>query len=119
MPIVDLPLEQLRVYHPEPNAPSDLERFWRETLAEASQTPLNASLEKIDYPVDDLDVSRVYYDGWHGARICAWLLAKAGARSQPTLIFYHGYSGSKGQVYDYLAWALQGYTIIAVDVRGQ
>ena len=43
----------------------------------------------------------------------------AGARSQPTIVFYHGYSGSKGQVYDYLGWALQGYAVISVDVRGQ
>ncbi len=119
MAIIDLPLEQLRVYRPSPNGQPDLDRFWSETLAEAKQAPLNPALERIDYPVADLDVHRVSYDGWHGARICAWFLAKSGARSQPTMVFYHGYSGNKGQVYDYLGWALQGYTVLAVDVRGQ
>lgn len=119
MAIIDLPLEQLRVYHPSPNGRPDLDQFWRETLAEAKQAPLNPTLERIDYPVADLDVQRVFYDGWRGARICAWFLAKSGARSQPTMIFYHGYGGNKGQVYDYLGWALQGYTVMAVDVRGQ
>ncbi|HLG51239.1 MAG TPA: alpha/beta fold hydrolase [Chloroflexota bacterium] len=119
MPQNDLPLEKLRVYNPAPNAPPDLDAFWRETLAEAARAPLNASLERIDYPVDELDVYRAFYDGWHGARICAWFIARSGGRSQPTMVFYHGYSGNKGQVYDYLGWALQGYTVVAVDVRGQ
>ena len=119
MPRVDLPLEELKTYAPTSNAPADLNAFWRQTLAEASSAPLNPSLEKIDYPVDGLDVYQAYYDGWHGARISAWFLARSGAKSQPTLIFYHGYSGSKGQIYDYLGWALQGYSVIAVDVRGQ
>ena len=119
MAIIDLPLEQLQVYSPAPNARPDLAQFWSETLAEARQAPLNPTLEPIDYPVADLSVQRVFYDGWRGARICAWFLAKNGARLQPTIVFYHGYSGSKGQVYDYLGWALQGYTVLAVDVRGQ
>ncbi len=119
MPLIDLPLESLRTYRPEPTAPPDLEQFWRSTLAQAASAPLNASLEQLDYPVSELDVSRASYDGWQGARICAWFLARRGAAAQPTLVFYHGYSGSKGQVYDYLGWALQGYTVVAVDVRGQ
>lgn len=119
MPLIDLPLEELRAYNPAPNAPADLAQFWSETLAEAATVPLNATLEPVDYPVDGLDVHRVYYDGWRGARICAWLIARSGAKAQPTMVFYHGYSGSKGQVHDYLGWALQDYTVVAVDVRGQ
>lgn len=119
MPQIDLPLEQLQSYRPEPNPPSDLDAFWQRTVAEAATQPLNVTLEPIDYPVDGLAVSKLYYDGWRGSRICGWFLARAGVRAQPTLVFYHGYSGSKGQVYDYLGWALQGYTVLAVDVRGQ
>ncbi len=119
MPIVDMKLEDLRAYQPAPNSPPDLDQFWGRTLAESAQAPLNAQLEKLDYPVPELDVYRIYYDGWRGARICGWFIARAGARSQSTMVFYHGYSGNKGQVYDYLGWALQGYTVLAVDVRGQ
>jgi len=119
VPQIDLPLEQLRSYRPESTAQPDLGTFWQRTLAEAAQAPLNASVEPVDYPVDDLDVSQVFFDGWHGARISAWFLARRGARSQPTMVFYHGYSGSKGQIFDYLGWALQGYTVLSLDVRGQ
>jgi cephalosporin-C deacetylase len=119
VPLIDLPLEQLRTYRPTSPAPTNLDDFWRETLAEAQRAPLNESLEKLEYPVPELDVYRASYDGWRGARISAWFIARTGARALPTLVFYHGYSGSKGQVYDYLSWALQGYAVIAVDVRGQ
>jgi cephalosporin-C deacetylase len=119
VPQIDYPLETLRSYRPDTQAPSDLGQFWKATLDEAAKVPLNPALEKIDYPVSGLDVYRVAYDGWQGARMSGWFLARAGARSQATLVFYHGYSGNKGQVYDYLGWALQGYTVLAVDVRGQ
>jgi cephalosporin-C deacetylase len=112
-------LDALKEYRPTPPAPADLDAFWSNTLAEAGRAPLNPSLTPIDYPVDGLDVYQASYDGWRGARIAGWFLARKGARSQATLVFYHGYSGSKGQIYDYLGWALQGYTVLAVDVRGQ
>lgn len=119
MPQIDLPLDQLRSYRPEPSAQPDIEAFWRRTLDEAQRQPLNVALESIEYPADGMKVGRLYYDGWQGARICGWYLAREGASGQPTLIVYHGYSGDKGQVHDYLGWAYQGYTVLAVDVRGQ
>jgi cephalosporin-C deacetylase len=119
MPLIDLPLDQLRAYQPSPAVPPDFDSFWHQTLAEAQQQPLREELTRIDYPVPALDVYQVAYDGWRSARISAWFIARRGANSLPTLVFYHGYSGSKGQVYDYLGWALQGYAVVAVDVRGQ
>jgi len=64
-------------------------------------------------------VYKVFFDAFEGGRICGWLIAREDARPQPTLIFYHGYGGTKGHVFDYLGWALQGYTVLATDVRGQ
>lgn len=119
MPIIDWPLQRLKEYKPEPPKPADLDRFWEATLTEARRAALNPAVEPLDYPVDGLDARRVHFDGWRGARICAWFIGKRGAKARPTIVFYHGYSGNKGQISDYLGWALQGYTVMAVDVRGQ
>src|SRR5262245_9399427 len=119
MPVIDKPLAELQTYNPPSTARPDFPAFWERTLEEAARQPLNATFERIGYPVDGLAVKKVYYDGWRGARICGWYLALEGATRQPTMICYHGYSGSKGQVSDHLAWALQGYTVVAIDVRGQ
>jgi cephalosporin-C deacetylase len=126
MPQVDWPLPQLREYRPALTREPDFDEFWRRTFDEAATVPLDAEIAPVeDYPVRDLRVSRVTYTGWAGARICAWWLVPPdyapGLRSgrRPTMVFYHGYGGSKGAVDVYLAWALQGYCVLAVDTRGQ
>lgn len=126
MPLVDWPLAQLQEYRPPLTREADFDAFWGQTFAEAAGIPLAAEIvPETDYPVAELRVARVHYDGWAGARICGWWLvppdAAPGARGgrRPAMVFYHGYSGSKGQVDLYLGWALQGYCVLAVDTRGQ
>lgn len=119
MPLYDKPIEELVVYKPPLTREADFADFWQTTLQEAAQQPLNAELEKLEYPALGCTVHRLFYDGWQGARIAAWYLRPLGKGPFPGLVQYHGYSGSKSDVFSYLPWALQGYAILAVDVRGQ
>lgn len=119
MPLYDKPLEELVVYDPPLTAQPDFDAFWERTLAESTRTPLNAQWTLLDYPVLGARVYDVRYDGWRGARIAAWYIVPEGAGPYPGIIQYHGYSGSKSEVAPYLVWALQGYAVLAVDVRGQ
>lgn len=126
MPVVDLPLAQLREYRPPATQEPDFDDFWKQTFQEAAALPLEAQIDRVeDYPVAEVQVSCTYYTGWAGARICGWWLVPPegapGARQgrRPVMIFYHGYSGNKGQADQYLGWALQGYCVLAVDTRGQ
>ena len=118
--IFDFPLEELREYRPALTRQPDFEAFWAGTLDEASG-PLNAEVEQVAYPVPEVKVFDVRYDGFGEARIGGWYLLPqtAGEGSVPAMVFYHGYSGSRSQVYHYLPWVLQGYAVFAVDVRGQ
>lgn len=120
MPIFDLPLEELKVYSPAPTRQPDFDAFWQETLAEAGRQPLNPKLEPVAYPVPEIRAFEARYNGWRGTPIAAWYLLPAqGNGPFPALIFYHGYSRSKAGIYGYLPWMLQGYAVLAVDVRGQ
>ncbi|MGI6367154.1 MAG: acetylxylan esterase [Anaerolineae bacterium] len=119
MPRFDMPLEELVNYRPPLTAEPDLDAFWANTLQQAAQQPLNATLEKQDYPALGCTVFKLTYDGWQGSRIAAWYLRPEGDGPFPGLVQYHGYSGSKAEVFGYLPWALQGYALLAVDVRGQ
>ncbi|MDQ3700696.1 MAG: acetylxylan esterase [Chloroflexota bacterium] len=135
MPQVDLPLAQLQEYRPTLTREPDFDSFWDATFQEAAKVQLDAEIVPLpDYPVPGLRLARAYFTGWAGARICAWWLvppdeaprAPQGASGspgasggRPTMIFYHGYGGSKGPADLYLAWALQGYCVLAVDTRGQ
>ncbi len=119
MPLYDKPLEELVVYNPPLTRQPDFDQFWTDTLAEGARTPLNPAMELLDYPALGVRVYKVEYDGWRRARICGWYLVPEAAGPFPALIQYHGYSGSRGEVHPYLMWALQGYAVLAVDVRGQ
>jgi cephalosporin-C deacetylase len=120
-PIFDYPLSRLREYRPPLTRQPDFQSFWAETLREAAG-PLNADLVPVDYPVPEVQVFDVRYDGYRGARVGGWYLLPQDAsasRSLPAMVFYHGYSGSRAEVARYLPWILQGYAVFAIDVRGQ
>ncbi|NLT73058.1 MAG: acetylxylan esterase [Chloroflexi bacterium] len=119
MPLYDKPLEELVHYTPALTGQPDLAAFWDQTLQAAAKSPLNDTLEAVSYPSLGCAVYRLSYDGWQGARICAWYLRPDGEGPFPALVQFHGYSGSKQEVFGYLPWALQGYALLAVDVRGQ
>ena len=119
MPLYDKPIEELVDYRPALTSEPDLDRFWSETLQESQIAPLNAQLTQVDYPLRGVRVFQASYDGWQGARIAAWYLLPEGEGPFPALVQYHGYSGYKQDAFHYALWALQGYAVLAVDVRGQ
>ena len=126
MPIVDKPLSELVVYRPSLTRESDFDAFWARTLDESARVDLDVQIDPIPgYPVPEVGVNRLTYTGWAGSRISAWWLVPPGYAPgavngrRPVMVFYHGYSGHKGYVDQYLGWALRGYCVLAVDVRGQ
>lgn len=123
MIIADMPLEQLQQYRPPQTKQPDFGAFWKRTLDEALSQPLNEDLEPIPtYPVPEVEVFRASFDGFRAGRCVAWYLRPRDIgfdASLPALVFYHGYSGNKGMPHNYLMWALQGYAVLALDVRGQ
>jgi len=119
MPIFDMPLEELRKYRPSQTKRPDFDRFWDETLALAADLPLNVRLEPVEYPAVGVRVFKMWYEGWDHARICGWYLLPEQDPPFPALVQYHGYSGNKGEIYALLPWILQGYAVLALDVRGQ
>ena len=55
-----------------------------------------------------------------GARIHAkYLRPKNVPKPHPAVLFFHGYSGNSGEWSDKLAYVSQGYSVAALDVRGQ
>jgi len=119
MVLYDKPLEELVVYDPPLTRQPDFDAFWQRTLEESAREPVNPRFRPIDYPTYGARVYEAFYEGWHGAEICGWYVQPAGDGPFPALVQYHGYSGSKMDVYHYLMWALQGYAVLAIDVRGQ
>ena len=118
MPSIDWPLEELRVYVPPPTAPDDLDEFWAQTLAEQNH-PFDPTATSVDYPVEGLTVQEVTIAGYGQGRVAGSLLIPDGDADLPGLVIFHGYTGNRGSVFDAAAWALQGFVVFAIDVRGQ
>jgi cephalosporin-C deacetylase len=62
----------------------------------------------------------MYFTGVNGARVHAKLLRPEKAVSpHPAVLMFHGYSGNSGDWSDKLGYVAQGYTVAALDCRGQ
>ncbi|AST90858.1 MULTISPECIES: acetylxylan esterase [Sutcliffiella] len=113
-------IQQLQAYRPELTKMPDHDAFWSQTLQEAKERPLNEQLIEMDYPIKQITAYELTYHGFDETPIQAYyILPKKIEGKLPCLIFFHGYAGHKNSVSHYMKWLIQGYAVIAVDVRGQ
>jgi Acetyl xylan esterase (AXE1) len=78
-PKIDLPIDELRRYHPELATPPDLEQFWTRTLDEARDHLLEATFTAQESPLRTVEVFDVTFSGYAGQRVSAWLCCPARA----------------------------------------
>lgn len=117
--IGDFPLEELKNYKPDLTRESDFHEFWENMLGFISSS-VNAEITWVPYPVDGVRVGDVTITSWDGTPLRAWyIVPNKGKKKHPTLLHFHGYTDSRGQVHQYLKWALQGIAVISFEVRGQ
>ena len=120
MSYFDMSLEQLRQYKPDRAEPSDFDKFWKSTLDEARQHPLDAKFEPVDFGLKMLECYDVTFNGYGGQPIKGWFLFPAGSKQPlPCIVEFIGYGGGRGFPTDWLAWPTAGYAFFVMDTRGQ
>ena len=120
MPLVDMPLTQLHKYEGRNPRPADFDEYWDQALDE--MRTINPLIELKPYPLKTslAECFDLYFTGVGGARIHAkYLRPKISAQPHPAVLMFHGYSGSSGDWYDKLSYVSQGYSVAALDCRGQ
>jgi cephalosporin-C deacetylase len=117
----DFPLEQLKTYQGINPRPVDFDEFWDKGLAEMRSTAPQMELVPSEFQAPGVECFHMYFTGVGGARQHAKLLRPKGASSSPhpAVLMFHGYSGNSGDWCDKLGYAAQGYTVAALDCRGQ
>lgn len=115
----DLPLDQLETFTLPQERQPDFSGFWARILARSKSQPLEPASVPVDYSVSGVQVENISFAAFDGGRIAGWSITSPPVEPRPTLVFFHGYSGHKGSICDYLMWALQGFTVLTFDVRGQ
>ena len=120
MPLFDFPLEQLRGYLPPRDEPADFDAFWKSTLAETRQHPLDARFERVDYGLRTVESYSVTFNGYGGQRIRGWLMLPCQRSGPlPAVVEYIGYGGGRAFPLDWLLWSSAGYAHLVMDTRGQ
>jgi cephalosporin-C deacetylase len=120
MPIVDKPLPELLKYTGRNPCPPDMDAFWDASLAEMRALNPKVKLEPFPLKTAAAECFDLYFTGVGGSRIHAkYLRPRKSSKRHPAVVIFHGYSGSSGDWFDKLAWISQGYTVAALDCRGQ
>jgi len=120
MPFFDLPEEELINYKPTRKEPSDFDTFWKQTLTEAREYPLEAVFERIDYGLKHIETYDVTFNGFGGQPIKGWFNIPRNRKGVlPCVVEYIGYGGGRGFPMDWLIWASAGYAHFIMDTRGQ
>lgn len=120
MPIVDMPVEQLRSYQGTNPRPADFDEYWERALTEMWAVDPQVELVPSSFQVPNAECFDLYFTGVKGARIHAkYVRPKHTKAPHPAVVMFHGYSGHAGDWSEKLAYASLGFSVFAMDCRGQ
>jgi len=116
----DMSLEELHHYQGRNPKPADFELFWDNSLAEMRAIDPQVELVPADFQASYANCYHMYFTGTDGARVHAKLLQPNQTENpHPAVLMFHGYSGNAGDWMDKLPYVAAGYTVAAMDCRGQ
>lgn len=120
MPMIDKPLHELQTYRGINPKPADFDEYWERALAEMRAVDPKVELVKSAFQVPFAECYDLYFTGVRGARIHAkYVKPKHVEEPHPAVIQFHGYKGNSGDWADKLGYAALGFSVFAMDCRGQ
>jgi cephalosporin-C deacetylase len=120
MPLIDLPLEELSRYTGRNPCPADHEDYWEKALVEMRSVEPRVQLVPHQMHAPFAECFDLFFTGVRGARIHAKYVRPTGARGRhPAVLQFHGYTMNSGDWTEKLKWAALGFSVAALDCRGQ
>ena len=120
MPMLDMPLEELKKYAGCTPKAEDFDEYWERALKELEETDPNPVWIESDFQVPYADCKELYFTGVKNARIYAKVMFPKNRKNPgPALLNFHGYRGNCGNWIDKLPYVAAGITVAALDCRGQ
>ncbi|MBI3985691.1 MAG: acetylxylan esterase [Lentisphaerae bacterium] len=120
MPLIDKPLSELKKYKGINPRPSDFDVFWDKALVEMRAVNPKVELVKSEFQVPFAECFDLYFTGVRKARIHAkYVRPKKSGEKHPAVLVFHGYSGNCGDWAGLLNFAGLGFSVAALDCRGQ
>ena len=121
MPLTfDYPLDELKKYQGINPRPSDFDAFWDDALQEMNAVDADVELIPAEFQAEGCECFDMFFTGVGNARIHVKLLRpKQFTQPHPAVLMFHGYTGNSGDWMDKLGYVAQGFTVAALDCRGQ
>jgi cephalosporin-C deacetylase len=121
MPLTfDFSIDILQTYQGTNPRPDDFDLYWANALLEMEAVDPQVELVPAEFQAPNAECFHMYFTGVGGSRVHAKLLQPRQAQSKhPAVLMFHGYSGSSGDWSDKLSYVGQGFTVAALDCRGQ
>jgi cephalosporin-C deacetylase len=120
MPLIDMPLEELKRYAGNTPRPADFDAYWDDALKEMQGIDPDVKLVRSEFQSPVAECFDLYYTGVRGARIHAkYLRPKDRPGPHPAVLMFHGYSGNSGDWSEKLNYVASGFSVAALDCRGQ
>lgn len=121
MAVFEMPLDQLWQYKGTNPRPDDFDAFWDNALKGMRGIDPKVELIPSDFQTSFAECFHLYFSGVRGARVYAKYLRPKNppAKPHPAVLQFHGYSGSSGDWMDKLPFVGLGFSVAALDCRGQ
>lgn len=119
MPLTDLPIHELYTYTGRNPRPADFDDYWSAALDELNATDAQPAIAEVPTPANFARAFDLRWTGVGGAEVYAKLMKPTFGSSGPALVKFHGYSMHSGDWFDLLPYVANGFTVAAMDVRGQ
>jgi cephalosporin-C deacetylase len=121
MPVLDKPLSELKTYMGSSPCPEDIDAYWDKMIAKMKAIDPKTELVKADFQVPGMTCYHMYFTGINKARQHAKLVKpnRVDDKKYPAVLRFHGYYGESPIWSDMISYAALGFTVAALDVRGQ
>ncbi len=120
MPMLDMPIEQLREYKGTNPRPEDFDSYWEKAIREMKNVEPDVELIPSEFQTWYADCYDMYFTGVRNARIYTKLIIpKNRKKKMPAVLMFHGYTDSSRSWNDKLSYAAAGFVVAAMDCRGQ
>lgn len=120
MPVFDLPLAGLHEYTGRNPRPGDFDDYWASALELLDHVDPNVHLDPVEHPSPIAECFDLTFTGVGGARIYAkYLRPRQAYGPHPGVSVFHGYSVASPGWFDLLPYVAQGFSVMALDCRGQ
>jgi cephalosporin-C deacetylase len=120
MPLIDMPLSQLKKYRGINPRPKDFDRFWDDALAEMRSVDPKVKLAPATFQTPFAECFDLTFTGVGSARVYAkYLRPRRAPGPHPAVLLFHGYGGDSTDWAEKLGYVAAGFSVAALDCRGQ